>query len=64
MAAVPTAPFGVVTTGRWAFAALTGSRAIGVLRVGASPRSAPIRQVPVAAAGLLGEALTPVTATC
>jgi DNA-binding beta-propeller fold protein YncE len=59
MAAVPMGPFGVVTTGRWAFASLTGPRTIGVLRVGAQARPALIRQVPVAGNGLLGEALTP-----
>jgi hypothetical protein len=32
---------------------------IGVLKVAASPVPSLIRQVPVAAAGLLGEALTP-----
>jgi DNA-binding beta-propeller fold protein YncE len=54
-------PFGVVTTGdgRWAFVSLTGPRTIGVLKVAASPVPSLIRQVPVAAAGLLGEALTP-----
>jgi hypothetical protein len=61
MAAVPMGPFGVVTTGdgRWAFVSLTGPRTIGVLKVAASPVPSLIRQVPVAAAGLLGEALTP-----
>jgi DNA-binding beta-propeller fold protein YncE len=59
MAAVPMEPFGVVTAGRWAFASLTGPRTIGVFRAGASPRPALIRQVPVRAAGLLGEAITP-----
>jgi hypothetical protein len=54
-------PFGVVTTGdgRWAFVSLTGPRTIGVLKVAASPVPSLIRQVPVAAAGLLGETLTP-----
>ena len=53
-------PFGVVTTGdgRWAFVSLTGPGTIGVLKV-AAPVPSLIRQVPVAAAGLLGEALTP-----
>jgi hypothetical protein len=61
MAAVPMGPFGVVTTGdgRWAFVSLTGPRTIGVLKVAASPVPSLIRQVPIAAAGLLGEALTP-----
>ena len=61
MAPVPMGPFGVVTTGdgRWAFASLTWPRTIGVMKVAASPVPSLIRQVPVAAAGLLGEALTP-----
>ena len=61
MVAVPMGPFGVVTTGdgRWAFVSLTGPRTIGVLKVAASPVPSLIRQVPVAAAGLLGETLTP-----
>jgi DNA-binding beta-propeller fold protein YncE len=61
MAAVPMGPFGVVTTGdgRWAFISLTGPRTVGVLKVAASPVPSLIRQVPVAAAGLPGGALTP-----
>jgi hypothetical protein len=41
MVAVPTGPFGVVTTGdcRWAFVSLTGPRTIGVLKIAASPGS-------------------------